>query len=152
MSELRRESPLSPDLVPLFARHAAEGSEGVPPESNHMLGPAELAVPSVAFYVLREAGVPVAMGAVKTIAPGHGEVKSMHVLAEARGRGLSRLLLQHLMTEARAAGLTWLSLETGTQPVFTPARGLYTALGFVECGPFGDYRPDPNSIFMTRLL
>ena len=32
---------------------------------------------------------------------------------------------------------------------FLPARALYARHGFVECGPFGDYREDPNSVFMT---
>jgi len=34
-----------------------------------------------------------------------------------------------------------------------PACGaLYRSHGFVECPPFGDYAPDPNSIFMTLDL
>jgi putative acetyltransferase len=35
---------------------------------------------------------------------------------------------------------------------FEPARALYRRFGFVETGPFEDYRPDPNSIFMSRDL
>jgi putative acetyltransferase len=31
---------------------------------------------------------------------------------------------------------------------FAPARALYAPFGFVECPPFGDYRLDPNSVFM----
>ena len=49
-------------------------------------------------------------------------------------------------------GYTRLSLETGTQPGFVPARRLYESFGFVECGPFADYREDPNSVFMTLEL
>ena len=45
-----------------------------------------------------------------------------------------------------------LSLETGSWPYFLPARALYARHGFVECGPFGDYREDPNSVFLTRTL
>jgi putative acetyltransferase len=44
------------------------------------------------------------------------------------------------------------SLETGSWPYFDPARALYTRHGFVECAPFGDYRLDPNSTFMTLAL
>ena len=33
-----------------------------------------------------------------------------------------------------------------------PARALYARHGFEVCGPFGDYRPDPHSTFMTREL
>jgi putative acetyltransferase len=45
-----------------------------------------------------------------------------------------------------------LSLETGSWAYFAPARTLYARHGFVECAPFGDYRPDPNSVFMTLAL
>jgi len=100
----------------------------------------------------REAGVPVAMGAFKRIDRHHAEVKSMHVLIEARGRGLSRLMLDHLMAAAKAAGYLRLSLETGSQPMFLPAVRLYEKAGFEICQPFEGYSLDPNSIFMTRTL
>jgi putative acetyltransferase len=32
------------------------------------------------------------------------------------------------------------------------ARGLYARYGFVACGPFANYREDPNSTFMTKVL
>jgi len=35
---------------------------------------------------------------------------------------------------------------------FAPARALYERFGFVYCEPFGDYIPDPNSMFMTLGL
>ncbi|MFD2439529.1 GNAT family N-acetyltransferase [Paracoccus kondratievae] len=92
------------------------------------------------------------MGAVKRIGPDHGEIKSMHVLTEARGRGHSRRMLEALIAYARAEGMARLSLETGVQPTFIAARGLYARAGFVECLPFGDYQPDPNSVFMTIAL
>ena len=44
------------------------------------------------------------------------------------------------------------SLETGSQPAFAPARALYARFGFLPCGPFGAYVEDPNSSFMTRVL
>ena len=149
---IAREDPLSPDLDLLFSRHHDACHIDTPPESIHMLDRSELTAPDIAFHVLRDGGRPLGMGAVKTIAPGHGEVKSMHVLAEARGRGLSRRLLDHLVDQARGDGLVRLSLETGVQPSFTAARGLYERAGFVECPPFGDYAPDPNSLFMTREI
>ena len=51
-----------------------------------------------------------------------------------------------------AAGYRRVSLETGTQEFFRPARTLYEKYGFRECGPFADYRLDPNSVFMTLEL
>lgn len=147
-----RESPLAPDLALLFQRHTEDMHADTPPESIHMLPRAALERPEIGFFVLREAGRALAMGAVKRIAPGLGEIKSMHVLSEARGRGHSRRMLAALIDHARAEGLARLSLETGVQPTFVAARGLYARAGFVECGPFGDYVPDPNSVFMTLDL
>ena len=76
----------------------------------------------------------------------------MHILHEHRGRGLSRQMLDHLLTEAAAAGLNWLSLETGSQDMFEPARRLYLRAGFTLCQPFADYTFDPNSVYMTLPL
>jgi len=76
----------------------------------------------------------------------------MHVLAEHRGRGLSRLMVEHLIATARADGYSRLSLETGVQPMFAPARALYERAGFAVCGPFPPYDFDPHSYYMTRSL
>ena len=146
---INRESPLAADLELLFQRHSADMHADTPPESIHMLPRTALEDPAIAFFVLRDGGAPVGMGAVKRIAPDHGEIKSMHVLAEARGRGHSHRMLQALVDHARSEGMARLSLETGVQPTFIAARGLYARAGFVECPPFGEYRPDPNSVFMT---
>lgn len=149
---IARESPLAEDLALLFQRHTADMHADTPPESIHMLPRADLDRPEIAFFVLREGGQAVAMGAVKRIGPGLGEIKSMHVLSEARGHGHSRRMLAALIDHARADGLNRLSLETGVQPTFVAARALYARAGFVECANFGDYRPDPNSVFMTLAL
>jgi len=149
---IAEESPLGEDLALLFQRHTADMHADTPPESIYMMDRGQLAAPGIRFFVLREGGQPLAMGAFKRIEPGHAEIKSMHVLAEARGRGLSRRMLDHLVAEAAADGLTRLSLETGIQPTFIAARALYERAGFAECGPFTGYGPDPNSVFMTRTL
>lgn len=152
MLTIARENPTGADLSLLFERHTADMHADTPPESIHMMDASELDIPEVFFFVMRDAGVPVAMGAFKRIDDSHAEIKSMHVLIERRGGGLSRCLLDHLVAEARAAGFTRLSLETGVQDMFGPARGLYERAGFVECPPFEGYWDDPNSYFMTRSL
>ncbi len=149
---IAEEHPLTPDLELLFQRHTADMHADTPPESIHMMDKGALAAPGIRFFVLRDAGAPMAMGAYKRIDAGHAEIKSMHVLTEARGRGLSKAMLDHLITTARAEGLARLSLETGIQPTFVAARALYERAGFVECGPFEGYREDANSVFMTKAL
>ena len=152
MITITRESPLGTDLALLMQRHTADMHADTPPESIHMMDAGQLATPDIAFFVMREAGVPLAMGAFKRIDARHGEIKSMHVLIEARGRGLSRRMLEHLLAEARAAGLARLSLETGIQPTFVAARALYAKTGFTACPPFEGYADDPNSVFLTKEL
>jgi putative acetyltransferase len=49
-------------------------------------------------------------------------------------------------------GFTKVSLETGSESPFQPARQMYQAHGFSECPPFADYVKDPLSVFMTRTL
>lgn len=146
---IARESPLGADLADLMARHTAQMHFDTPPESIHMLDASGLAVPEVAFFVMREGGRPVGMGAYRRIDATHAEIKSMHVLAELRGRGLARRMLDHLVAEARAEGIRRLSLETGSQESFAAARALYEKAGFSYCPPFADYVPDPMSVFMT---
>ena len=152
MLSVAAESPLGADLGLLMARHTADMHADTPPESIHMMDATQLAVPEVSFFVMRETGVPVGMGALKKLTADHAEIKSMHILREHRGKGLSKRMLTHLTDEARAAGYRRLSLETGVQPTFVAARALYTRSGFTECPPFQGYTEDPNSVFMTISL
>ena len=149
---IAEEHPLTPDLDLLFQRHTADMHADTPPESIHMMDKGALVASGIRFFVLRENGAPLAMGAFKRIDDGHAEIKSMHVLAEARGRGLSKAMLDHLVTRAAEDGFVRLSLETGIQPTFVAARSLYARAGFADCPPFEGYTDDPNSVFMTRRL
>lgn len=152
MISIEAESPLGADLTLLMERHTADMHADTPPESIHMMDAGQLAVPEISFFVMRDIGVPVGMGALKRIDSGHAEIKSMHVLAEVRGRGLSKQMLRHLIDEARAIGFRRLSLETGIQPTFAAARALYAKAGFEHCSPFAGYKLDENSIFLTLTL
>ena len=72
-----------------------------------------------------------------------GELKRMYVHPSARGRGLSRLLLDALVVVARERGLKALVLETGTEQ--PEAIGLYTSYGFTPTEVWGSYSDDPRS-------
>ena len=149
---ISRESPVSSDLQHLMQRHWQAMHADTPPGSIHMMDAGQLDHPDIYFYVMRENSVPIGMGAIKRIDSAHAEIKSMHVLVEARGRGLSRAMLDHLLGEARKDGFTRLSLETGVQTTFVAARALYARAGFVDCPPFEGYLDDPHSVFMTKVL
>jgi putative acetyltransferase len=152
MPTIALESPLASDLRLLMERHTHAMHAESPPESIHMLDASKLALPGISFFVMRDKGEAIGMGAVKRIDDSHAEIKSMHILAERRGEGLSRRMLDYLVDHALSQGFSRLSLETGSQPSFKPARSLYAGAGFAECGPFEGYRPDPNSVFMTRII
>jgi putative acetyltransferase len=129
-------------------RARAETARG----SAHALDLAGLRAPEITFWSVWEGDEVVGVGALKRLSADHGEVKSMHTAEAARGRGVGLALLRQIMATARARGMRRLSLETGSWPYFQPARALYARHGFVESAPFGDYREDPNSVFMTLEL
>ena len=86
------------------------------------------------------------------LTPTWSEVKSMRTVTSARGRGIAAALLLHVLDDAERRGALRLSLETGAEPFFAPARRLYARRGFSGCPPFADYVPDPSSAFFTREL
>jgi putative acetyltransferase len=146
------DDPASPDVVHLLEEHLADMYAASPAESVHALDPSDLAGPGMTFWTLRDGGAVLGTAALKELDPTHGEIKSMRTAAAARRRGVASRLLDHLIAAAQERGYTRLSLETGTQDFFAPARSLYLSRGFVECGPFGSYVLDPHSAFMSRSL
>jgi putative acetyltransferase len=108
--------------------------------------------PDVSFWSAWEGETLLGCAALRELDATHGELKSMRTAPAARGRGVARALLAHVLAEARARGYARLSLETGSQPGFEPARRLYASAGFGRCAPFGDYAEDPYSVFMSLDL
>ena len=150
--EITVDDPRAADVRALLEGHLAFTAEHSPPEDVHALDVESLVDPSITFVSYRVAGEVLGVGALKDLGAGHGELKSMHTAAAARGRGVAGAIVEHLAGLARERGLTRLSLETGTPEAFGPARSLYARLGFVECGPFGDYGPSVYSTFLTLDL
>lgn len=136
----------------LLNEHLANMYELSPPESVHALDLTKLRAPDVTFWTIWDDSLLLGCGALKELTPAHGEVKSMRTPQALRRRGAARAILAHIVAEARTRGYRRLSLETGSQEAFEPAQKLYQSFGFRYCGPFGDYQPDPNSVFMTLEL
>lgn len=120
-----------------------------PPEDNHYLSIAALRVPEISFFVAED-GAKILGTIALARKSGYGEVKSMFVAPDARGRGVARALLAHLEGVARGMDLPVLRLETGN--LLEPAIALYAAQGFVRCGAFGDYAVNGTSVFMEKPL
>ncbi len=152
MVTIAADDPRSPDIVALLEAHLAFAGEHSPREHVHALDLEGLLDPAVQFFSARRDGELLGVGALRTLGGGHGEVKSMHTASTARGLGVGRAMLEHLVGVANAAGLTRVSLETGTQDAFAPARALYHGYGFEDCPPFGDYTVNPYSVCMTLTL
>lgn len=149
---LSLESPDQPDVRALIEALDAYQVPLYPAESHHGIDLAALGRPEVLFAVARDAsGRAVACGAV-VLGPLEGalagELKRMWVEPAQRGRGLAGQLLRFLEAEAAGRGVRLFVLETGIHQ--HAAIGLYERAGYVRCEPFGDYRPDPYSVFMRR--
>jgi len=139
-------------VLDLIQLHRTRALAVTPLCSAHALDISGLKAPEVSFWSAWDGDLLLGIGALKRLDATHGEVKSMHTAEVARRRGVGSAMLRHIMGAAREQGMRRLSLETGAMDYFAPARALYARHGFVECPPFGDYRPDPNSVFMTLDL
>ena len=141
-----------PRVQALLAYHVSTARAQTARGSAHALDLSGLKAPGIQFWSAWDGDEVVGVGALKPITPSHGEIKSMHTQQTRRRAGVGSALLRHIISAARAMGMTRLSLETGSWPYFDAARAFYARHGFVECAPFGDYNPDPNSVFMTLEL
>ncbi|WP_182880290.1 MULTISPECIES: GNAT family N-acetyltransferase [unclassified Microbispora] len=141
-----------PEIAEFLEEHLREMRSITPPESKHALDLDGLRRPEVTFWSVMDGGAVVGCGAIKRLDDSHAELKSMRTAAARKRAGIASLLLRHILAEAGRMGFTRLSLETGAEEHFLPARKLYEKFGFTYCEPFGDYRPDPLSVFMTRQL
>jgi putative acetyltransferase len=150
--QIERDDLTRPQVHALLEEHLADMRAWSPPESVHALDLSRLRSPDISFWTAWDGDRLLACGALKQLSPTHGEIKSMRTPTALRRRGAARAMLAHILAEASARGYERLSLETGSQDGFAPARQLYAAAGFEVCGPFGGYRPDPNSVFMTLEL
>jgi putative acetyltransferase len=146
------DDPRAEDVRALLVRHLAFANSHSPPEDVHALDVDGLLGPAVTFVSYRSGGALLGVGALKRLDDEHVELKSMHVLEEARGRGIGRAILDHLLAVARERGYRRVSLETGSMEAFAPARSLYASAGFTVCPPFGAYWVTPNSTCMTLVL
>jgi putative acetyltransferase len=149
---IRVDDLRGPQIQQLLQEHLRSMTFYSPPESIHALDFDELRRPEVTFWSAWDAGALLGCGALMELEPRHGEIKSMRTACAHLRKGVARAMLTHIVDEARRRGYAQLSLETGTNPAFAPARELYASFGFARCEPFAQYLPDPYSVFMTRVF
>ncbi|EIT6978205.1 GNAT family N-acetyltransferase [Vibrio vulnificus] len=140
------------EVIQLLEEHLADMYATSPPESVHALDVEALKSPTITFFSGWLGGELQGCLAIKELTPQHVELKSMRTANASRKSGVASKLLKHALNSAIERGYHQVSLETGTQDFFLPARNLYEKFGFSYCGPFADYEMDPHSHFMTREL
>lgn len=144
------EHPAHPEATALIAELDAHLTPLYARESRHGFSVDKLVADGVAFFVIREDGVPVGCGGIKLFGAEFGEIKRMWVRPEARGRGHAKRMLEHLGAYARQHGIDVLRLETGIHQ--HAAIKLYEQAGFRRIPPFPPYREDPVSLCYEKRL
>ena len=137
------------DLLELHLRAMHESS---PPGHVFALDTSGLRQEGVTVWTAWIDGEIAGMVAMRELADGSGEVKSMRTHPRHLRRGVAAALLDHVVVEARGRGTKRLFLETGSGPAFDPAIALYVRRGFVASEAFGDYRKSTfNQFFALEL-
>ena len=141
-----------PQVLELLQEHLRNMYEITPAEYVFAFDASKLKAQDVTFWTAWNGELLVGCAALKELSPTEGEIKSMRTPAARRRTGAGRALVNHIIDVARARGYRVLYLETGRQPEFVPAQTLYGSVGFTTCGPFGHYRENGNSVFMSLSL
>ena len=150
--DIRTGELSNPHVIKLLQAHHNDMLKHSPIESVHALDVTKLSQPDITFYSLWIDNNLAGVGALKALNTTHGEIKSMRTSSSYLRQGIAAKLLTHIIEQATLRGYKKLSLETGTAKAFLPAQKLYTQFGFKECEPFGNYEPDPYSLFMSKSV
>ena len=150
--QIKQDDLSGPEIQTLLRGHLADAYKNSPPDSVHALGLSALQKPGITFWSVWGGRALLGCGALKELDKTHGEIKSMRTASAHLGKGVGSLVLRHLLKEAARRGYQRLSLETGNNKPYAPARALYTKFGFHVCGPFAQYGLDPFSVYMTKNL
>ncbi len=148
--EVVRADPASPQATRCFERYFAELSsrfrKGFDPRTAG--GSADFIPPKGCLLVASLLGEPVGCGALRTLAPGIGEIKRMWVAPSARGLGIARRLLRNLEEVALRRKLRVIRLDTNAS--LTEAQQLYRSSGYRQIERFND-NPYADYWFEKRL-
>lgn len=147
---ITQTSPDAPDAIQLIDELEEHlESFGYPRESRHGFSVEKLIREGVPFFVIYQEATPIGCGGIKLF-PDYGEIKRMFIRPAWQGKGYAKAMLHHLADHALQHNITLLRLETGIHQI--PAIKLYESFGFTRCGPFGEYREDPVSVYMQMSL
>jgi putative acetyltransferase len=142
------ERPEGPEVEALLAERDAHFDRLYADKAPHLRG-IDLKQDNLVFFTARSQHGLLACGAL-LVHPDYGELKRFYVREAFRGRGLGRRLVQAIEAEARRRGLAKLMLEVGVRQ--SDAAALYRSEGFQPRDRFGQYQADPLNAFMEKTL
>ena len=141
-----------PPVLALLEEHLRNMYHLSPPDQVFAFDASKLKGPDISFWTAWDGDLLLGCAALKAISSAEGEIKSMRTPSALRRTGAGRALLDHVIDVARSRAYRILYLETGRHPAFVAAQTLYASAGFKLCGPFGSYRENGNSVFMSLVL
>lgn len=145
-----RRKPSSGRVAFLLRQSDALAAQLYPGEYRRPLNPETLTASGIHLFVARmEIG---AAGCCALLDDGDvtAELKRMIVGANVRRQGVGTALLRATEAAAVARGIRIIHMEVGIRN--RDGQSLYRREGYTERGPFGSYRPSPNSLFFEKVL
>jgi putative acetyltransferase len=146
------EESLTDELAQVLQAHWLFCTSSTPIEHVYALDASKLLATDITIFGAHIDGELVGVGAIRRLDQHHAELKSMHTLAKSRGLGIGKAMVAHIEEFAKSNGVDRMSLETGTNEAFRPARELYKTLGYERCDAFGDYVLSEDNMCMTKAI
>lgn len=150
--KIKNDTIESSEIRLLLQEHHKEMLKYSPVESVHALDLSSLETTDISFWTVWINDELAGCGALKKLTEKHAELKSMRTVRQFLRKGVASHLLSFILEEAKTLKFSRISLETGSANAFIPALSLYESFGFQICEPFSDYKKDPYSLFMTKLI
>jgi putative acetyltransferase len=125
MFDIREDDLSGEQTRALLALHLAGMRANSPPSHVRALDLTGLQAPGVTVWAAWRDGRVAAIGALKMLADGNAEVKSMRTHPDFLRMGAGAAILETIIAAARARGARRLSLESGSGSAFEAALALY---------------------------
>ena len=150
--QIKRIRELSSDVESLLQQSRDYQNDLYPPESVHQDDTDSLLSENMYLIGVYQDQTLLGIGGVKLINadPAYGEIKNLFIPPEHRGLGAAKKIMTSLENHLADRGVGLCRLETGPSQI--ESIGLYQRLGYRPCGLYGDYQPDPLSLFMEKEL